>query len=189
MMNTHKAFKRLQRAGINDRQAEVMVDIFAQIQQDNALSRADVMQAFTRHNQHILRLSKQSENMETDLSVLRTDFGSLKSDVSVLRTDFGSLKSDVSILRTDVDSLKSDVSVLRTDVDSLKSDVSVLRTDVNSLKTDVNRLTMDVSTLRTDVDEIRTDVGGLKNDMCWVKRLLMVMTTTLLMAAMKYMLV
>ena len=48
---------------------------------------------------------------------------------------------------------------------------------------------MDVSTLRTDVDEIRTDVGGLKNDMCWVKRLLMVMTTTLLMAAMKYMLV
>ena len=175
MINTHKAFKRLQRAGINDRQAEVMVDIFAQIQQDNALSRADVMQAFTRHNQHILRLSKQSENMETDLSVLRTDFDSLKSDVSILRTDF--------------DSLKSDVSVLRTDVDSLKSDVSVLRTDVNSLKTDVNRLTMDVSTLRTDVDEIRTDVGGLKNDMCWVKRLLMVMTTTLLMAAMKYMLV
>jgi hypothetical protein len=115
MMNTHKAFKRLQRAGINDRQAEAMVDIFSALKQDNALSRADVMQAFQRQNQHIFSLSTQ-------------------------------LKKTESCLRTDVDELKADVSVLK------------------------------------------TDVGSLKNDMRWVQRLLMIMTTTLLMATIKYVL-
>ncbi|PQK72866.1 coiled-coil domain-containing protein [Pantoea ananatis] len=143
VMNTHKAFKRLQRAGINDRQAEAMVDIFSALKQDNALSRADVMQAFQRQNQHIFSLSTQ-------------------------------LKKTESCLRTDVDELKADVSVLKTDVAVLKTDVSVLKTDVAELKTDVSVL--------------KTDVGSLKNDMRWVQRLLMIMTTTLLMATIKYVL-
>ena len=192
MMNTHKAFKRLQRAGINDRQAEAMVDIFSALKQDNALSRADVMQAFQRQNQHIFSLSTQLKKTEsclrTDVDELKADVSVLKTDVAVLKTDVAELKTDVAVLKTDVDELKTDVAVLKTDVAELKTDVSVLKTDVAELKTDVAVLKTDVAELKTDVSVLKTDVGSLKNDMRWVQRLLMIMTTTLLMATIKYVL-
>lgn len=45
MLNTHKAYKALQDAGVADKQAEVMVDIFADMQQENALTKFDLSQA------------------------------------------------------------------------------------------------------------------------------------------------
>lgn len=45
MMNTHKAYKSLQQAGIEDRQAEALVEIFAEMQQENALTKSDLSQA------------------------------------------------------------------------------------------------------------------------------------------------
>jgi chromosome segregation ATPase len=45
MINTHKAYKALQDAGVADRQAEVMVEIFADMQQENALTKFDLSQA------------------------------------------------------------------------------------------------------------------------------------------------
>ncbi|MGX9250762.1 hypothetical protein ACWXWI_07635 [Pantoea ananatis] len=199
MMNTHKAFKRLQRAGINDRQAEAMVDIFSALKQDNALSRADVMQAFQRQNQHIFSLSTQLKKTESCLRTetgevakgvecLQTVTGGLITDGSVLKTDVAELKTDVAELKTDVSVLKTDVSVLKTDVAELKTDVAELKTDVAELKTDVSVLKTDVAELKTDVSVLKTDVGSLKNDMRWVQRLLMIMTTTLLMATIKYVL-
>lgn len=178
MMNTHKAFKRLQRAGINDRQAEAMVDIFSALKQDNALSRADVMQAFQRQNQHIFSLSTQLKKTE---SCLRTETGEVAKGVEFLQTVTGGLITDGSVLKTDVAELKTDVAELKTDVAELKTDVAELKTDVSVLKTDV-------AELKTDVSVLKTDVGSLKNDMRWVQRLLMIMTTTLLMATIKYVL-
>jgi archaellum component FlaC len=45
MMNTHKAYKSLQQAGVDERQAEVLVEIFAEMQQEHALTKADLSQA------------------------------------------------------------------------------------------------------------------------------------------------
>ncbi|WP_235056628.1 hypothetical protein [Pantoea sp. AS-PWVM4] len=45
MMNTHKAFKSLQQAGVDERQAEVLVEIFAEMQQEHSLTKADLSQA------------------------------------------------------------------------------------------------------------------------------------------------
>lgn len=45
MMNTHKAFKALQQAGVAEHQAEVMVDIFAEMQQENSLTKTHLSQA------------------------------------------------------------------------------------------------------------------------------------------------
>ena len=45
MLNTHKAYKALQDAGVADKQAEVMVDIFAEMQQENTLTKFDLSQA------------------------------------------------------------------------------------------------------------------------------------------------
>ena len=45
MLNTHKAYKSLQQAGVNERQAEVLVEIFAEMQQEHSLTKADLSQA------------------------------------------------------------------------------------------------------------------------------------------------
>ena len=146
MMNTHKAFKRLQRAGINDRQAEAMVAIFSELQQDNALSRADVMRAFQFQNQHIMMLSTQLKKAESDL---RTETGDVAKGVEVLQTDNDVFRTDIVELKTDVAELKADVAELKTDVAELKTDVAELKTDVGNLKNDmcwVKRLMMVMTT-------------------------------------------
>ena len=45
MINTHKAYKALQDAGVADKQAEVLIRIFADMQQENALTKFDLSQA------------------------------------------------------------------------------------------------------------------------------------------------
>ncbi|MCW6034070.1 CCDC90 family protein [Pantoea sp. JK] len=120
MMNTHKAFKALQLAGVSDQQAEAMVEIFTEMQQDNALSRADLMKA--------------GEGIT----------GSIK-ELDVRLT--GAIK----------------------DLDFRLS---------GAIK--------DIDELKADVKQLKADVAALKTDMRWIKRLLMVMTTTMVIAAIKY---
>lgn len=148
MMNTHKAFKALQLAGIDDRQAEAMVDIFAEMQQDNALSRADLMQAADdiKHSMNEWDTRHSGEN----------------------------------------EKITNDIEELKTDVRQLKIDVAQLKIDVAQLKTEVAELKIDVAQLKIDVRQLQIDVAALKNDMRWIKRLLMVMTTTMMVAAIKY---
>ena len=120
MMNTHKAFKALQLAGVSDQQAEAMVEIFTEMQQDNALSRADLIKA--------------GEGIT----------GSIK-ELDVRLT--GAIK----------------------DLDFRLS---------GAIK--------DIDELKADVKQLKADVAALKTDMRWIKRLLMVMTTTMVIAAIKY---
>lgn len=120
MMNTHKAFKALQLAGVSDQQAEAMVEIFTEMQQDNALSRADLMKA--------------GEGIT----------GSIK-ELDVRLT--GAIK----------------------DLDFRLS---------GAIK--------DIDELKADVKQLKADVAAVKTDMRWIKRLLMVMTTTMVIAAIKY---
>ncbi|MDI9279106.1 hypothetical protein QMZ65_17985 [Pantoea sp. EABMAA-21] len=75
MLNTHKAYKALQDAGVADKQAEVMVDIFADMQQENALTKFDLSQAteiLVREqratNQRIDSLEGRVDKFETEVN-------------------------------------------------------------------------------------------------------------------------
>lgn len=75
MLNTHKAYKALQDAGVADKQAEVMVDIFADMQQENALTKFDLSQAtetlVREHratNQRIDSLEGRVDKFETEVN-------------------------------------------------------------------------------------------------------------------------
>lgn len=75
MLNTHKAYKALQDAGVADKQAEVMVDIFADMQQENALTKFDLSQAMEtlvrEHratNQRIDSLEGRVDKFETEVN-------------------------------------------------------------------------------------------------------------------------
>ncbi|MBD9662025.1 DUF1640 domain-containing protein [Pantoea sp. PNT03] len=131
MMNTHKAFKALQLAGVSDQQAEVMVEIFTEMQQDNALSRADLMKAGEGITGSIKELDVRLTGDIRELDIRLT--GAIK-DLDVRLS--GAIK--------------------------------------------------DIEELKADVKQLKADVATLKTDMRWIKRLLMVMTTTMVIAAIKY---
>lgn len=58
MINTHKAYLALQQAGVADKQAEVMVEIFAEMQQENSLTKIDLSQAM----EGVMRMQHASNN-------------------------------------------------------------------------------------------------------------------------------
>lgn len=75
MMNTHKAYKSLQQAGVEERQAEVLVEIFAEMQQEHSLTKADlaqsmegVVQGQQALNQRVNRLEERVELFENNVN-------------------------------------------------------------------------------------------------------------------------
>ncbi|MBP2196373.1 hypothetical protein [Pantoea cypripedii] len=75
MMNTHKAYKSLQQAGVEERQAEVLVEIFAEMQQEHSLTKADLAQAMEgvvqgqqALNQRVDRLEERVELFENNVN-------------------------------------------------------------------------------------------------------------------------
>lgn len=63
MINTHKAYLALQNAGVADKQAEVMVEIFAEMQQENSLTKADLSQAM----EGVVRMQHATHNRMDNL--------------------------------------------------------------------------------------------------------------------------
>jgi len=75
MINTHKAYLALQQAGVADKQAEVMVEIFAEMQQENSLTKVDLSQAVEsvvrmQHatNNRIDNLEQRFDHFEKDVT-------------------------------------------------------------------------------------------------------------------------
>jgi archaellum component FlaC len=64
MMNTHKAYKSLQQAGVEERQAEVLVEIFAEMQQEHSLTKVDLAQAMEGVVQGQQALNQRVDRLE-----------------------------------------------------------------------------------------------------------------------------
>jgi chromosome segregation ATPase len=149
MMNTHKAFKALQLAGVSDQQAEAMVEIFTEMQQDNALSRADLMKA--------------GEGITGSIKEL-------------------DLRSTLAIKELD-DRLSTAIREL--DIRITNMDIR-LSGEIKALDVRLTRVEARLDRIEKDIEVIKADVSALKTDMRWIKRLLMVMATTMVIAAIKY---
>ena len=70
-------------------------------------------------------------NIETDVSVLKTDVSGLKDDVSVLKTDVSGLKDDVSILKHKVDVLDNRTLITDKKIDGLYEKNDELQDSIN----------------------------------------------------------
>lgn len=73
MLNTHKAYKALQDAGVADKQAEVMVDIFADMQQENALTKFDLSQAMETLAQEQRATNHRLDSLEGRVDKFETE--------------------------------------------------------------------------------------------------------------------
>ncbi|MXP49304.1 hypothetical protein FD733_07555 [Pantoea sp. Eser] len=121
IMNTHQAFKALQRAGIDEQQAEAMVEIFTDMQQGKPDQPDD----------------KQLSRVEQKVDQVDERLGHIERKI---------------------DKLGIRLNQIEIKVDKLEAGL--------------------VSSTRT-VENLRDEVVTVKNDMRWIKRLLMVVTTTL----------
>ena len=134
MMNTHKAYKSLQQAGVDERQAEVLVEIFAEMQQEHALTKADLSQA-----------------ME------------------------GVVKGQQS---------------LNTRVDRLEDRVDQFEKNVNERfeKVDKRFEKLEARFDNTDsrINGMHLEIVGMKKELQWLKRVMMVATCAIVLAASKY---
>lgn len=145
MMSNHKAYKALQQAGIDDQQAEAMVEIFSDMQQ----------------RQPGAQVGKQLGQLTTKVDQIDDRLGHLITKVNQIDERLGHVERKI-------DKLAIRFTHLENKVDKME----VMLSEMNYRLTGA-------------VDSLRGDVLTLTTDMRWIKRLSILMTTALLAAVMK----
>lgn len=159
VIRTHKAFKTLQQAGIADQQAEAMVKVFTHMQQ----------------SQPGEQISRQLDKIRAKVDQTDNRFDRLTVKVDQTDNRVGQLTTKVLHMDERLGHVerKTDKLAIRFNHLEIRMDkLEVLLSDMNV------RLT-------SAVDNLRNDVVGLSTDMRWIKRLSVLMTTTLLAAVLK----
>ncbi|UEG73971.1 hypothetical protein LKW31_16670 [Pantoea agglomerans] len=159
MMSTHKAFKALQQAGIDDQQAEAMVEVFTDMQQRPPGG----------------QIGKQLGQIQTKANHIDIRLGQLTTKVDQIDERLGQLTTKVHQIDERLGHVER------------KTDKLAIR--FNQLEAKVDKLDVALSEmnfrLTSAVDSLRNDVVTLTTDMRWIKRLSILMTTTLLAAVLK----
>jgi len=145
MMSTHKAYKALQQAGIDDQQAEAMVEIFSDMQQ-------------------------------------RQPGGQVGKQLGQLRTKVDQIDDRLGHLITKVNQIDERLGHVERKIDKLAIRFTHLENKVDKMEVMLSEMNY---RLTGAVDSLRGDVLTLTTDMRWIKRLSILMTTALLAAVMK----
>lgn len=159
LMSTHKAFKALQQAGIDDQQAEAMVEVFSDMQQ---------RQPGAQVGKQLGQLRTKADQMDNRLGKLTTKVTQIDERLGHLTTMVNQIDERLGHVERKIDKLAIRFSHLENKVDKME----VMLSEMNFRLTGA-------------VDSLRNDVVTLTTDMRWIKRLSILMTTTLLAAVLK----
>ena len=159
MMSTHKAFKALQQAGIDDQQAEAMVEVFIDMQQK---------QPGEQPGKQLGQIQTKANQIDIRLGQLMTKADQIDGQLGQLTTKVHQTDERLGHVERKTDKLATRVNQLEAKVDKL----DVALSEMNF------RLTSAVDSLRNDVVTLTTDMRG-------IKRLSILMTATLLAAVLK----
>ena len=159
MMSTHKAYKALQQAGIDDQQAEAMVEIFSDMQQ---------RQPGAQVGKQLGQLRTKVDQMDDRLGQLTTKVDQIDDRLGHLITKVNQIDERLGHVERKIDKLAIRFTHLENKVDKME----VMLSEMNYRLTGA-------------VDSLRGDVLTLTTNMRWIKRLSILMTTALLAAVMK----
>ena len=166
MMNTHKAFKALQQAGVADHQAEVMVDIFAEMQQENSLTKTHLSQAMEgvmrANHATAQRVDKLAQSLRHFENEVRHTFKAIE-----LRFD-----------NVDEQFRKIDQRFEQIDQRFEKMDAQFREIDKRFEKVDERLLDLD--------HRMQLGFNELKRDNLWHRRLMMAMASAFVLSAATY---
>ncbi|XIH58232.1 hypothetical protein C1N60_03215 [Pantoea sp. SGAir0184] len=194
MMNTHKAFKALQQAGVADHQAEVMVDIFAQMQQENSLTKTHLSQAMEgvmRANQATAqRVDKLAQSLRHFENEVRHTFKAIELRFDNVDEQFR--KIDQRFEQIDPRFEKMDAQFKEIDKRFEKVDAQFRTIDQRFEQIDERFRQIDkrfekVDERLLDLDHrMQLGFNELKRDNLWHRRLLMAMASAFVLSAAKY---
>ncbi|NEG58711.1 hypothetical protein [Pantoea agglomerans] len=159
MMSTHKAFKALQQAGIDDQQAEAMVEVFTDMQQ---------RQPGGQVGKQLGQIQTKANHIDIRLDQLTTKVDQIDGQLGQLTTKVHQIDERLGHVERKTDKLAIRFNQLEAKVDKLDVALSEMNFRLTSA-----------------VDCLRNDVVTLTTDMRWIKRLSILMTTTLLAAVLK----
>ena len=175
MLNTHKAYKALQDAGVADKQAEVMVDIFADMQQENALTKFDLSQA----TETLVR-EQRATNQRIDS--LEGRFDKFETEVNQ-RFD----KIDERFDKIDAKFEKIDAKFEKIDAKFVKIDEKFEKIDLRFKKIDEKLSQHDAKFNELD-QRMQIGFTELKQDNVWMRRIMFTIATTMIAFTTKYLL-
>lgn len=189
MLNTHKAYKALQDAGVADKQAEVMVDIFADMQQENALTKFDLSQAT-----EILVREQRATNHRIDSLEGRFDKFETEVNQRFDQIDERFDKIDVRFEKIDAKFEKIDAKFEKIDEKFEKIDQRFEKIDEKFEKIDQRFEKIDAKLIQHDAKfnelDQRMQIGftELKQDNVWMRRIMFTIATTMIAFTTKYLL-
>jgi len=203
MMNTHKAYKALQDAGVADKQAEVLVEIFADMQQENALTKFDLSQAMEgmaraqsattlrldslegRFDKFEKNVNQRFDKIEDELVKIDERFD--KIDEKFIKIDEKFVKIDERFDEIDEKFDKIDERFIKIDEKFDKIDEKFDKIDQRFEKVDERLNKQDIKL--SDLDQ-RMQIGftELKQDNVWIRRILLTIATALIAMTTKYIL-
>ncbi|UVC29989.1 hypothetical protein [Pantoea sp. SOD02] len=181
MINTHKAYLALQQAGVADKQAEVMVEIFAEMQQENSLTKIDLSQAM----EGVVRMQHATNNRID--SVVRMQHAT-NNRIDNLEQRFDHFEKDVTgqfqtiykhFEKIDERFEKIDERFEKIDERFEKIDQRFEKIDQKFEKLDIRLGAMD--------QRMDQNFTALKKDSQWLKGILMAIVCTMIPATAKYM--
>ncbi len=187
MINTHKAYKALQNAGVADKQAEVMVEIFAEMQQENALTKSDLSQALEgvvrAQNASNHRLEKLEGSFEHFKIEVKSQFQAVDARLNHVDMRFDKIDKRFEKVNEQFD--KIDKRFEKIDEKFEKIDGEFKRIDGEFKRMDGEFKKVDERFTRL---ENRMEVGfnELKGEMIWLRRILMGATTAIFLSAFKF---
>ncbi|WP_231647194.1 hypothetical protein [Pantoea sp. BL1] len=186
MINTHKAYKALQDAGVADRQAEVMVEIFAEMQQENALTKLDLSQA----TESLIRAQSATNNRLDALE------GRLDQFQNEVKLQFYGVNQRFEVLEKSIDGRFDEVDKKFAKIDEKfeKIDEKFEKIDEKFAKIDEKFEKIDERFNQQDIKinalDQRMQIGftELKQDNIWIRRVLLTIATALIAMTTKYLL-
>ena len=173
MMSTHKAFKALQQAGSDDQQAEAVVEVFTDMQQ----------------RQPGAQVGKQLSQIQTKANHIDVRIGQLQTKAEQTGERLGKLTTKVDEIDERLGHLTLKVNQIDQQLGYVERKTDKLAIRFNHLEIKVDKMEVMLSEmnfrLTGAVDSLRNDVVTLTTNMRWIKRLSILMTTTLLAAVLK----
>ena len=119
--DTHAFVKRLTQTGMNEQQAEILVECQAQLINDSLATKQDIEEV----KRDIEEVKRDIEEVKRDIEEVKQDIEEVKRDIEALRLE---TKKDIKALR-----LATEQSIEKLRLET-KKDIETLRTDMQKME-------------------------------------------------------
>ena len=107
--DTHAFVKCLTRAGMDEQQAEALVECQVQLINDSLATKQDMEE-------------------------VKLDIEEVKRDIQEVKLDIEGVKRDIQEVKLDIEGVKRDIEEVKLDIQAVKKDIAALKTDMQKME-------------------------------------------------------